>query len=172
MWRATASAHRSSSASGSRSSRTACTSVPKAAPPGREGSPARKIGERGREHRPSATPCRCPTRRPAPTTPPPRPLLRSATDGASPGGSFARKQTHALTAAIKGTRGPRVIQLSGLARTNVCRRRRTTPAFSSARAAIKIAVDHTWCISGAPIRGDESVNVTPDAQEHEQQGQQ
>src|SRR4051812_14718878 len=51
------------------------------------------------------------------------------------GGSSARTQTHALAAAIKGTRGPRAIHLNGLARASVFRRRRTTRQFSSPRAA-------------------------------------
>src|SRR3712207_9481396 len=57
--------------------------------------------------------------------------------GASPGGSSARTQTHALAAAIRGTRGPRAIHLNGLSRASVFRRRRTTGAFSSPGAAIQ-----------------------------------
>jgi hypothetical protein len=48
-------------------------------------------------------------------------------------------QTRALTAAIRGTRGPRAKHLSGLSRTSDRRRRRTTAPFSSPEAAIKIA---------------------------------
>src|SRR3954451_11288959 len=56
---------------------------------------------------------------------------------ASPGGPSARTQTHALAAAIRGTREPRAIHLNGLTRTNVIRRRRTTGAFSSPGPAIQ-----------------------------------
>lgn len=70
-----------------------------------------------------------------------------------PEGPLPGTQTHALAAAIKGTRGPRVRHLSGLARTTVFRRHRTLERFSSARAAIKIAMGYTsWNLApaGAP----------------------
>jgi hypothetical protein len=61
----------------------------------------------------------------------------------SPEGPLPGTQTHALAAAIKGTRGPPVIHLSELACTSMCRRRRTLETFSSARAAIKIPMGYT-----------------------------
>src|SRR5215212_7029249 len=73
---------------------------------------------------------------------------------ASSGGpSTQRTQTRALTAAIKGTRGPRAKHLCGLSRTSDGRRRRTTGAFSAPRAAIKIAKDYTSCLRGRPPTG-------------------
>jgi hypothetical protein len=47
-------------------------------------------------------------------------LITSHDSGWTPsGGTSARTQTHALVAAIKGTRGPRAIHLNGLARASV-----------------------------------------------------
>jgi hypothetical protein len=68
--------------------------------------------------------------------------------------------SRALTAAIKGTRGPRAIDLSGLIRTTVFRRRRTTGAFSSARAAIKIANCYTSLTPLPDFSGPLSVVTT------------
>src|SRR4051794_8721442 len=76
------------------------------------------------------------------------PSLRSMTDGRRPEGPLPGNRPARSWQQSMGTRGPRAIHIYGLTRTTVWRRRRTTGAFSSARTAIKIATDHTSCISG------------------------
>jgi hypothetical protein len=72
------------------------------------------------------------------------------------GGTSARTQTHALAAAIRGTRGPRAIHLNGLTRASVFRRRRTTGAFSSPGAAIQDRKRlHLMHSGDSSTRGDE-----------------
>jgi hypothetical protein len=62
-----------------------------------------------------------------------------ATDGVSSGGPSPGHRATRSRQQSRGTRRPRAIHIYGLTRTTVQRRRRTPPAFSSARAAIKIA---------------------------------
>jgi hypothetical protein len=72
------------------------------------------------------------------------PSSRSVADG-SPAGPLPGNRPTRSQQQSRGTRGPRAIHLNGLTRASVSRRRRTPTTFSSARAAIKIAIDRTSC---------------------------